>query len=227
MNLTDPKSITKQSTPQSILLFGGSFDPIHLGHIKTAEQTARLLAVDTVYLLPCYISPHKSATHANAEQRLTMVELACKNSTLLELNTAEITKKSPSYTVDTLQAIKQAQPNSKLYFIMGLDSLNSFTLWHRWQTILQLCHIIVNVRPGYDSQTIINNLPSTISERISSEITVLQQRQYGNIFIHHCQQYPISSTDIRRKLKQGKNCQQWLSADIFDYIKKEKLYNYA
>ncbi len=134
----------------TIGILGGTFDPIHYGHLKPAKQTADWLGLEQLILLPAHIPAHKQNTFATTQQRVDMVKLVCDADALFTLDARETLKNSTSYTIDTLIEINEEHPNSIIYFLMGLDSLLSFHQWHRWQDILSLCHLVVNARPRYD-----------------------------------------------------------------------------
>ena len=137
-----------------IAILGGTFDPIHHGHLKPAQQVANWLKLEKLVLLPAHIPPHKNGTYANASQRKAMVELVCEHDKLFHIDSRELTRTSPSYTVETLKEIKSENPHSQLFFIIGMDSLLNFTSWHQWQEILMLCHLVVNNRPQYEFASI-------------------------------------------------------------------------
>ncbi|TWX73107.1 nicotinate-nucleotide adenylyltransferase [Colwellia sp. C1TZA3] len=217
-------SITNQKTPKLIALLGGTFDPIHLGHILPAQETAHWLGAKQLHLIPAHIPPHKTSTHANAKQRAKMVALVCDESQLFTLDDRELKRQSRSYTVDTLQQIKAEQPKADLYFIMGMDSLLSFTKWHRWQDILTLCNLVVNIRPGYPHLALEAALEPALTSRLIYSLAQLQRRQTGQILIHESSPVDISSTTIRAKIKAGLNASQYLPQCVHDYIEQHKLY---
>lgn len=217
-------SITNQETPRLIALLGGTFDPIHLGHILPAQETVQWLGAKQLHLIPAHIPPHKAGTHANAKQRTKMVALVCDKSAVFTLDTRELKRHSPSYTIDTLQQIKTEQPNAALYFIMGMDSLLSFTQWRSWQDILTLCNLVVNIRPGYPHLALEAALEPALKSRLIYSLAQLQRQQTGQILIHESTPVDISSTTIRAKIKAGSNVSQYLPQCVYDYIEQHKLY---
>jgi len=217
-------STISQQPAKVIALLGGTFDPIHLGHTLPAQETAQWLGAKQIYLIPAHIPPHKNGTHANAQQRAKMVSLVCDDSAVLLLDNRELKRQTPSYTVDTLHEIKAEQPNADLYFIMGMDSLLSFTKWRRWQEILTLCNLVVNIRPGYAHLTLEAALAPALSARLVYNITQLQQQQTGQIILHESTPLDISSTQIREKIKAGSNYSQYLPVSVYNYIAQHKLY---
>jgi nicotinate-nucleotide adenylyltransferase len=207
-----------------LLLMGGTFDPIHLGHILPAEETARWLGAAQVALIPAHIPPHKSTPHASAEQRATMAELVCNNQPLFYLDKRELQRNSHSFTIDTLVELKAEQPNKRLHFIMGMDSLLTFTRWERWQKILTLCHLVVNIRPGYSHQQLENSLSPELHAHIVDNITELERHSVGKIILHDCTAADVSSTEIRNSIKKGKNYSPFVSQAVHEYIEQQQLY---
>ena len=217
-------SITSQTKPKIIALLGGTFDPIHLGHILPAQETAQWLGAEQLHLIPAHIPPHKSATHANAKQRAKMVSLVCDNHDVFTFDNRELNRQSPSYTVDTLHEIKAEQPSADLYFIMGMDSLLSFTKWRRWQEILTLCNLVVNIRPGYPHLALKAALAPELSARLIYSPTQLPHQHTGKIILHESSPVDISSTQIRTKIKAGSGYSQYLPKPVYDYIEQNQLY---
>lgn len=218
-------NITNQTSSKLIALLGGTFDPIHLGHILPAQETAKWLGVEKLLLIPVHMPPHKSGTHANAKHRANMVSLACNTDKIFKLDTRELNRQTRSYTIDTLKEIKAEQPNADLYFIMGMDSLLTFTTWHCWQEILTLCNLVVNIRPGYNHQTLEASLAPELKARLIYNLAQIQLQKTGQILIHENQEVNISSTEIRAKIKSARDFSQDLPKQVYDYIKQHKLYS--
>ena len=141
--------INKQLITEHIGILGGTFDPIHLGHTLPAKAVAAYLSLDKVLVIPAAVPPHKATPNISAVNRAAMVKLACENEPLLSCDERELTRDGYSFTIDTLKTLSQEQPNARLYFIIGLDSLLTFTTWRCYQEILSFCHLIVNTRPNY------------------------------------------------------------------------------
>ena len=226
MNTTNsPEHKTDLSEPEMIVLLGGTFDPIHLGHTLPATETAQWLGAEKIYLIPAHLPPHKNKTHANAQQRVAMAELICCNNALFQLDTRELQRDSLSYTVDTLKEIKIEQPNSQLYFIMGMDSLLSFTLWERWQQILSLCNIVVNIRPGFsDIKQLKTAIDPVLCSYLVDDLATVKKQPSGKIILHECTPFNISSSEIREKIKTGASYQALVSPSVHKYIEQNQLY---
>lgn len=209
-------------------ILGGTFDPIHLGHTQSAQLVAKELALKTVLLIPAHIPPHKTSTglvpHASAEQRAKMVEIACNDNPLFSCDTREMNRPGHSYTIDTLKELKQEFPKQTLYFIIGMDSLLSFTRWHHYLDILSLCHLVVNTRPHYSLAQVNKTTRALLENYQTLELNQLKKLDHGKIFFAQKSLYDISSTQIRQCLSQNESCHQHLHSAISDYIHKNNLY---
>lgn len=206
-------------------ILGGTFDPIHQGHITLALENAKWLSLNSIYLLPAHIPPHKTQTTASAIHRKAMVELVCQQYPILQLDERELTKNTPSYTVESLIEIKEQNPNSQVFFIIGMDSLLTFTQWHRWSEILQYCHLVVNTRPDYDLKKLKQACHQSLSPYFTDDLKILDCVKSGKIIFYQNTNIDISSTDIRRELSQGIFAQNKLSTKVIDYIKQHQLYS--
>ena len=209
---------------QRIGIFGGTFDPIHFGHIHTAKQTAQWLNLDKLLILPSHIPPHKNKTLATAQQRLAMVDLVCQKDPTFILDKRELNKSSPSYTVETLQEIKNEYAQTQLFFIVGMDSLLTFKTWHKYQEILSLCHLVVNSRPNYHVDKNNTELTQLLASHQINHPNKLKKKSAGCILLHDSKDWYISSTEIREKIKNNHNCSELLPVDVLSYINKEQLY---
>ncbi|MBU2871082.1 nicotinate-nucleotide adenylyltransferase [Colwellia sp. E2M01] len=209
-------------------ILGGSFDPIHLGHTQSAQAVANELALSHILLIPAYISPLKVTPdlvpHASAEQRASMVELACQQSDLFSCDTQELTRAGRSYTVDTLNALKQQYPEHILHFIIGMDSLLTFSQWHQYQEILALCHLIVNTRPNYNVDKINTETKALLTARQTTNKADLLNFEAGKIFFAEPVLFNVSSTQIRQRIAQRQSTEQQLHPKVLDYINKNNLY---
>ncbi|MBC3764561.1 nicotinate-nucleotide adenylyltransferase [Neptunicella marina] len=204
-------------------ILGGTFDPIHSGHILPAEQAANLLGISKVLLMPCHIPPHRETPEVTASQRLEMVRLACENHPLFEADDTELKRNSASYTVETLSQLKQKYPAKTLCFFMGMDSLNQFTQWFRWQDILDLAHLVVCARPGYQQ-----DVPPVIQKRIITNTeqarAAFAQHNHGRIYIAEVSPVDCAATNIRQQLASGQAPFTLLDNAVAEYIQQHRLY---
>lgn len=203
-------------------LFGGSFDPVHRGHLQAAEEAAIQLGLEKVTLVPCHIPPHKASLHAAATQRLMMLRLALTDCPHLEVSEWELQQGRASYTLHSVQHFRELVGDSAcLVFLMGWDSLQKIDTWYQWQDLLNYCNFAVWPRPGY------TNLPPKV-ERWAHDLLVTRERlknyPAGKIAILETSPIEISSTELRTQLATGHNPEKLLPGAIFDYIRKQKLY---
>src|SRR5476651_2279340 len=134
---------------QAIGILGGTFDPIHFGHLRMALELYQALDLAEVRLIPCYQPVHRKQPVATPEQRLAMVHKAIDREPALQVDACEIERQGPSYTIDTLITLHERLPNTPLCIFMGIDALLNFPSWHKWEAILQLAHLVVAHRPHY------------------------------------------------------------------------------
>lgn len=203
-------------------ILGGTFDPVHNGHIACADYVQRKCGLDTVRLMPCHLPPHRATPGVSAEQRAAMVQLAIAGYPKLALERLELDKQSPSYTVDSLQLLHQREPDSRFYFIIGMDSLCYFRQWKNWQRVLQLAHLLVCERPGYQATE--GDAPFLLQQYGVADIAVLQQSTAGGILLLDNPLFAISATDIRRQLQQHSTAGSALDPAVLNYIQLQQLY---
>jgi nicotinate-nucleotide adenylyltransferase len=209
---------------KNIAIMGGTFDPIHNGHVETAKETAKWLNVEQLFFLPAHIPPHKNTTTTSAHHRAAMVERICQQQSLFKLDNRELKRHTASYTVTSLQEIKEERPNSRVFFIIGMDSLLNFTQWYQWETILSLCHIVVNIRPGYQLNQINIATQQLLQNHQVNDLNEIKQQASGGIIFHQNQSLNISSSEIRQQLLDKKIHNNQLAKCVLDYIIEKKLY---
>lgn len=217
---TNPKSATSLHA-----LFGGTFDPIHYGHLRPAEALAAEVGLSRVTLLPNHVPPHRPKPEANAQQRLKMIELAIADTPLFAVDDRELHRTTSSYTLETLETIRKergaAQP---LAFIIGQDSLLTLHKWHRWQSLLKVCHLLVLARPGYNERMDTPELQQWLERHRITDARLLSQRPNGHIYLAGTPQMEISATEIRQCRHQGLNCDNLLPLSVQHYIELRGLY---
>lgn len=207
-------------------VLGGTFDPIHTGHLRLAWEAKSRLNLDFVRLVPCHVPTHRDVPDSNAKHRLTMAELACIGVPGFEVDNWEITRNEPSYSISTLLHVReQIGDKAPLVFIMGMDAFNQFSSWHEWQTILNIAHLWVAHRPG-------NRLP----QDDTTEHQLLQQLQCpadelkscpsGKIHVHETTALDISATKLRQQIAEGITPRFLLPDAVWAYIQQNKLYGY-
>lgn len=217
-------------------ILGGTFDPIHLGHLHLAEAVRKKLCLSSIKIIPCFQSPLRDLPSASADERARMIELALRDHPNLTLDTRELYKTQKSYTVDMLTEIRTEitaqNQHVSLCLIMGLDAFSNFTSWKNWQQIAKLAHIIVADRElshlptGQPNKNIHEVAPEILRANIITDPQLLKTQEAGYILPVNIAHLPISATQIRRCYAQGKNidARSMLPADVWKYIEEKKLY---
>ncbi|MBE5252556.1 MAG: nicotinate-nucleotide adenylyltransferase [Enterobacterales bacterium endosymbiont of Blomia tropicalis] len=206
-------------------LFGGTFDPIHYGHLRPVEALAQQVELKRVTLLPNNVPPHRPQPEASAAQRVDMLRCAIKQQPLFEIDTRELQRDTPSWTVTTLEALRAERGNQQpLGFIIGQDSLLTVAKWHRWQALLSLCHLLVCKRPGYAANMDSPEMQRWLEQHLTHDVRQLHQRSAGCIWLAETPLYDISATEIRQRRHQNQPCDDLLPAAVIAYIDHAGLY---
>ncbi|BDY03606.1 nicotinate-nucleotide adenylyltransferase [Ferrimonas sp. YFM] len=203
-------------------LLGGTFDPIHNGHLQMALELHRRLGLDELRLLPNRLPPHKPGAHADSEQRLAMVKLACAPHPQLSVDDRELKRQQPSYTVDTLEQLRQEHPDDSLCFIIGMDSLASFNQWYLPERILELANLVVCRRHGIAAPEL-----GAFNRVVSTEPHILRDNPCGQILLTDLEPEGLSSTAIRAALASGQLPRDHIPAAVADYIDHNGLYDHG
>jgi nicotinate-nucleotide adenylyltransferase len=204
-------------------MLGGTFDPIHAGHLRSAVELREALALDEVRFVPCHVPPHRGAPLANAEQRLQMLELALADEPGLRIDARELARSAPSYSIDTLTELRaELGAQCALSLIVGMDAFAQLHSWQRWQELLDYAHIVVIARPG-------STLPQTgavadLLRAKRSEASVLKQMSHGRIASIELTPLPISATTIRELIQRGHSPRYLLPDAVWNYIRAQRLY---
>lgn len=209
----------------AIGLLGGTFDPIHLGHLHLGLSIFHALHLSSVRLIPC-AQPLLKANRpvANAEQRCTMVRMAIEAHPCLSMDEREITRGGDSFTIDTLRSIREeVGKDTPLCFIMSIDQFSQFTAWHQWQQIPELAHLIVATRPGYAYRWN-EALLALLQQRQVKDSHLLHQAPCGYIYVQSIIPLAISSTEIRANRQKGVDVRTWLPFKVWEYIEAKGVY---
>ncbi len=205
-----------------IAIFGGTFDPIHFGHLRTALEIYDTCQLAEVRFIPCYQPVHRERPVASPEDRLNMITLAIKDESAFKVDDCEIKRQGPSYMVDTLETLrKNISDQTPLCLIMGIDALLGFAQWHRYDDILKLAHLIIAHRPDYqlpENGTIAHLLKDSVKKDI-------HQTRSGSIILQPVTALEISATEIRKALAKGKNPRFLLPDSVYEYIKQHGIYH--
>jgi nicotinate-nucleotide adenylyltransferase len=185
-------------------VFGGTFDPIHYGHLRTAFEMLQALSFAEVRFVPCGDPPHRGKTYANARQRFDMVREALQGQPGFVVDGRELERDGPSYSIDTLRTLRMEFPQRSLGLILGMDAFLGLPRWHRWEEILHVAHIVVAHRPGWRAPDI-GPLGELLGECGTHRIDDLHEQTHGKIHIHAVTQLEISSTEIRELIEAGRD----------------------
>lgn len=204
-------------------IYGGSFDPVHLGHVRTLQELQQRLPMPHVRVLPAALSPLKTRA-TPALHRLAMLELTLAGMPGLEVDDRELHRPGPSYTIDTLRELRaSAGASAPLVFIMGLDSFLQLPRWRDWRNLVGLAHLLVVSRPGFAA-----DFSPELSEWLkivqSQQVEMLQCAPSGHVLLLETRPWPIASRDIRAALARGDDMTQQLPAAVWEYIQHHKLY---
>ena len=204
-------------------IFGGTFDPIHYGHIRTAFEMLEVLRIDEVSFVPSGDPPHRGQTFADAEQRLEMVRVATQGQLKFSVDDCELRREGPSYTIDTLATIREEQPDVALGLIVGMDAFLGLTSWHRWNEILDFAHLVVAYRPGWRIPDV-GELGELIGTHGTSDVEDLHENSDGGVFVHAVTQLEIASTEIRDLIAAGRDPRFLMPDAVRDVILESKCY---
>jgi nicotinate-nucleotide adenylyltransferase len=211
--------VTSAPELTAVGILGGSFDPIHHGHLRLAEEAIQRLQLARVLLIPA--RPWQRETAASAEQRYAMVELACRGQDQLIPERLEIDRLEPSYTVDTLRRLRQRLGDKvPLWLIVGADAFLRLSSWHNWTALETLCHLAVVPRPGVNiEQSLPTSLQAWWKQRDQHT-----ERPSGGLVLLDAPQLEISATAIRKQIKESRSPRYLLPDQVLDYIDHVGLY---
>ncbi len=204
-------------------IFGGTFDPIHYGHLRTAFELRRLLRLSEVRFLPNGDPPHRDDEITPAVHRLAMVKAATADQPGFVVDDRELHREGPSYSVDTLLDFREEFPNRSLCLIVGMDAFLGLPKWYRWQTVLKLAHVIVAHRPGWQAPDA-GPLGVLLKNRGTEAVDDLHAERAGRIYVHAVTQLEISSTALRRLICRGGDPRFLIPDAVRAYMYEEKCY---
>jgi nicotinate-nucleotide adenylyltransferase len=209
-------------------LFGGTFDPIHWGHLRSAEEVSESFALDRVLFIPASIPPHKKGeTTTPALDRLQMVHLAVAKNSRFKVSTVEISRPGVSYSIDTIRYfVEKKRKSDSLFFIVGLDAFREIGTWKDFAELFPLCDFIVTSRPGSKDSDPLRGTGVAVKKLFCYDFKGKNYRHWsGNrIFFIKLTDIAISASDIRRRAKEGKSIRYLVPRGVENYIKKQGLY---
>jgi nicotinate-nucleotide adenylyltransferase len=196
-------------------IYGGSFDPVHLGHLKTATSIKNELDIERLFLLPCYEPVHKQSLNYSSEQRLEMLSLAIQDFPELEIDTREILREGSSFMIDTLIELVEEFNNHTICLIIGMDSFINFKTWKQWDEFADLVHMVVLPRSGDqpDKKSLDTFDLAKDKDHLKSELT-------GLLYFSNSKLIDISSSDIRDKIANNQNLDQLVPSSVINLLQK-------
>jgi nicotinate-nucleotide adenylyltransferase len=209
-------------------LFGGTYDPIHNGHLRCAEEVLELFDLNRIIFVPASRPPHKiDADITSFYHREQMINLAIGGNPVFSFSNVEKERKEKSYSVETVEHIlKKYMENLELYFILGQDAFHAIQTWKDWQRLLLLCNFVVMTRPGYEDRGLAGILPADFASQFTYDNSVKGFRSPKGhiIYFRGVTFLDISSSDIRQRVKAGKSIKYLVPESVRHYIMKNSLY---
>ncbi len=212
-----------QSQTNIEFVFGGSFDPVHIGHISVISHLRQECPEWTIRLLPCSVPALKKATSASFEQRVDMLKLATEDVDYVVIDEREHHRQGKSYTLDSLQSLAKENVGRTSVLVVGADTVLTMDQWHRWQTLAHHCHLVLVKRPGsliVDIEKVMQPLGFVCTKNIQE----LELTPYGRYYCLNIEEKDISSTEIRNRLTNKQTIDSLIPNCVNDYIKKNFIY---
>jgi nicotinate-nucleotide adenylyltransferase len=204
-------------------IFGGTFDPIHYGHLRSAFELLQTLRLGEMRFMPLGVPPHREQLIASTEQRLAMVQAAIAGQPGFVMDDRETRRDGPSYTVDTLATFRADFPDRSLCLLVGMDAFLGLPKWHQWRDILKLAHLVVAHRPGWRAPTM-GPLGELLVDSGTGRVDDLHEATAGRIYIHAVTQLEISSTEVRKLIAAGRDPRYLMPDSVCDIIKASGCY---
>lgn len=217
--------MTAKGNKRCIALLGGSFDPVHNGHVALGSYIARLLAPDELRVIPAGRPWQKQSLRTPSEHRVAMAKLAFAHFAIpVHVDEQEIRRDSPTYTIDTLRAIRaEAGPNASLALVIGADQLHGLNTWKEWRALFDYAHVCAVSRPGFDPRQLPPDVAHELSRRTATPEQI-RQTPHGLASLTNGLSVDISATQIRHALEHGDDVGSLIPSGVLDYIKQHHLY---
>jgi len=216
--------LTPTAAPGAIGVLGGTFNPVHFGHLRSAVELLERLQLAQLHLMPCAVPPHREMPACSAEQRAVMVERAVRDEPRLLCDRRELARNGPSFTVDSLADMRREfGAERSLSLIVGFDAVLKLDTWHRWQDLLDLAHLVVIARPGWELPRR-GPLADWLNEHRTRDRSALNASACGGVLVEELRPLAISSTEIRELLAAGRSVRYLLPEPVLGYIETHHLY---
>jgi nicotinate-nucleotide adenylyltransferase len=214
--------------PEKIGVMGGSFDPVHIGHLRVAEEAVELLGLDTLLFIPAAVPPHKPDSKIiSINHRWEMLDLALRGNPRFCLSDLEREMPGKSYTVNTLRRLREVSPESaEIHFLVGMDAFLELDTWWHYRELFELAHIVALQRPGYDEKEVEGFLLEQISPLYRRDAEIDLYRHPSLLPVHYLKNthLGISSTMIRNLVAEGRSIRYLVPGEVMRYIETESLY---
>ncbi len=204
-------------------IFGGTFDPVHFGHLRPALEVQQVLGLNEVRFIPAGQPPHREMPYATSPQRLSMLRAAIEDQPGFVVDEREIRREGPSYMVDTLASLRAEVGQVSLYLILGYDAFLGLPDWHQWSRLIELSHLVITHRPGWNHDDLAEALHSLVKQHEMAFEQLSEQAAGGLVFVP-VTQLDISATSIREKIRAGQDIRYLLPDPVYEMIKMQKLY---
>ena len=214
---------TERPGVSPVALLGGTFDPVHYGHLRCAEEVRKKLDLANLYLLPAGSPPHRDTPMASVKQRLDMLQLACLEFPHLLIDDRETRRSGPSYMADTLQEVRAEYPEAPILLLIGQDAANLFHTWFDWKRLFELAHIVILTRPGTRTEYP-PELALEIEPRSVFESQKLRKTRAGAVLRLEVEPIDVSASDIKRIIRSGQLPVMMTPAKVVEYISQNRLY---
>lgn len=201
-------------------IFGGTFDPVHYGHLRSALEVKDHFGLNQIHLIPCGQPPHRNKPLASAHTRMQLLQLAIAGQSGFIADDRELNRAGRSYMIDTLRSLRLEFAEDSLLLIIGMDAFNNLTQWHQWQQLFDVAHIVVMTRPGHQ----VTDLDAFFQTRLSVNKADLSRQSNGHLYFLPVTSLDISASAIRALFARGQNPRFLLPDSVIDYIKQQGLY---
>jgi len=226
--------VQKLTEPKKIGLLGGTFDPVHNGHLAVANHVQRALALDSIWFIPASLPPHKDGHEDGREissfsHRIAMLERAIRQYPSFIISDIEAKRSAPSYSIDTLDILlQQLEPRADLYFIIGADAFLEIDTWKRYRALPTLVSFVIISRPGFPPDKVETVIRTAFAGYDYDPLTETWNSpdSKGSFILQHMEPVPISSTGIRMKVRRGEGITGLVPRAVEDYIREQKLYRH-
>ncbi len=202
-------------------IYGGTFNPVHYGHLRTALEIKEIFGLEQIRLIPCYQPVLKGEPSVTAITRLKMLELAIIGEKELVSDSRELDRQGASYMVDTLSSLRDEFPRQSLLLLIGSDAFTNLEQWYQWQLLFDYAHVIVMTRPDYTNKISVSHFFKT---RLIINPVILRQTLAGKLYFQSVTQLAISSTQIREILVKKRSPRFLMPDNVINYIQQNKLY---